>query len=152
MRRIPDDEYNHDDVARFAKRLIDRWNGANRGTERELAAHWKCSNRLHPHEALRSALRRGYLGLDNDIESIEVGSWLVSLLDADPSRPCATQSACATLFLAARCRSATIDKVATPSERPPLSWDGRRPRRPNAIHSRRLWLLASLDEGALCDV
>lgn len=78
----PDNQYNHIDVARYAKTLRDRGVGVHIGAhgQREgLAAHWEMwimqQGGFTPWEALRGGTIDGarHLGMDMDIGSIEVG-------------------------------------------------------------------------------
>jgi hypothetical protein len=80
--RAPRHEWNHIDVARFGKRLIDAGGkvlvGAH-GQREGLAAHWELWSLVlggfTPHEALRAATLHGawYVGLDRDLGSLEPG-------------------------------------------------------------------------------
>ncbi len=79
---VPDGDWNHIEVARFAKRLIDRGGRVQIGAhgQREgLGAHWEIWTLVEggftPFEALRAATLHGawYLGLDGDLGSIEPG-------------------------------------------------------------------------------
>jgi imidazolonepropionase-like amidohydrolase/Tol biopolymer transport system component len=78
----PEDEFNHIDIARISKQLVDAGGrvllGAH-GQMQGLAAHWELwmltQGGMTPMEALRAATLDGarYLGLDGDLGSIEVG-------------------------------------------------------------------------------
>jgi Tol biopolymer transport system component/imidazolonepropionase-like amidohydrolase len=90
----PDDEWNHINNARIAKRLLDRGVSVQLGAhgQREgLGAHWELwmftQGGMTPLEAIRSATLNGahYLGLDHDIGSLEQGKLAdLIVLDADP--------------------------------------------------------------------
>jgi imidazolonepropionase-like amidohydrolase/Tol biopolymer transport system component len=75
-------DWNHFEVARLAKQLLDAGVEVNLGAhgQREgLAAHWELwmleQGGMTPHEALRAATLHGarYLGLDEDLGSLEKG-------------------------------------------------------------------------------
>ncbi len=90
----PDDHYNHFKVASFAKELREKGVrvviGAH-GQREGLAAHWEIwmmhQGGFTPWEALRGATFDGakYLGMDNDIGSIEAGKLAdIVVIDGDP--------------------------------------------------------------------
>ena len=75
-------DWNHKDVARFAKAFIDaggRVQIGGHGQREGLGTHWEMWALSHggatPHQVLRAATLHGaaYLGLDKDIGSLEVG-------------------------------------------------------------------------------
>ncbi len=78
----PDDQYNHVEVAKYAKTLSDKGVSIHIGAhgQREgLASHWELwimqQGGFTPWEALRNGTIEGatHLGMDKDIGSIEVG-------------------------------------------------------------------------------
>ncbi|NVJ51416.1 MAG: amidohydrolase family protein, partial [Gammaproteobacteria bacterium] len=90
----PDNHYNHFKVASFAKELRDKGVrvviGAH-GQREGLAAHWEIwmmnQGGFTPWEALRGGTFDGakYLGMDQDIGSIEVGKLAdLAIIDGDP--------------------------------------------------------------------
>ncbi len=80
--KAPHHEWNHIDVARFAKRIIDAGGKVQiggHGQREGLGSHWEIwalvQGGFTNHEALRSATLHGawYLGLDGDLGSLKVG-------------------------------------------------------------------------------
>jgi len=90
----PDEEWNHVEVAKAAKKLFDAGVSVQIGAhgQREgLAAHWEIwslvQGGMTPLEAIRCATLQGakYLGLDGDIGSLEPGKLAdLAVLDRDP--------------------------------------------------------------------
>jgi imidazolonepropionase-like amidohydrolase len=91
---VPEDEHNHIDNARIAKRLSDAGVSVQLGAhgQREsLGAHWElwmfAQGGMTPMESLRAATLSGarYIGLDKDIGSLEPGKLAdLVVLDANP--------------------------------------------------------------------
>ncbi len=90
----PEEEYNHFNIARVCKQLIDRGVSVQVGAhgQREgLGAHWELwmfvQGGMTPLEALRAATLNGarYVGLDGDVGSIEKGKLAdLVVLEANP--------------------------------------------------------------------
>ncbi|MFT4623826.1 MAG: imidazolonepropionase-like amidohydrolase/Tol biopolymer transport system component [Myxococcota bacterium] len=142
---IPEEEYNHDDAARFAKSLVDAGGTVQIGAhgQREgLAAHWEIwmlqQGGMTPHEALRSATLHGarYLGLDGDIGSIAPGKLAdFAVIEGNPLVDLRLSEAVTYTVLGGRVYdSATMDQVwPDPTERPSLYFqDGTVPANPDA--------------------
>lgn len=92
--KMPDEEYNHVDIARVAKELNDLGVSVQLGAhgQREgLGAHWElwmfAQGGMTPLQALRAGTLSGaeYLGMDKDIGSLEPGKLAdLLVLDANP--------------------------------------------------------------------
>ncbi len=92
--KSPDGDYWHVEVAKQAKKLVDGGGTVQIGAHGQLqglAAHWEMwmfvQGGMSNHEALRSATLHGaqYLGLDNDLGSLQVGKLAdLVVLDANP--------------------------------------------------------------------
>jgi imidazolonepropionase-like amidohydrolase/Tol biopolymer transport system component len=90
----PEEEYNHINVARVAKQLLDRGLHVQMGAHGQmqgLAPHWELwsfvQGGMTPMEALRAATLHSaqYLGLDKDLGSIEPGKLAdIAVLDRNP--------------------------------------------------------------------
>jgi imidazolonepropionase-like amidohydrolase len=91
---VPDDEFNHFDVAATAKQLLDagvRVQLGAHGQREGLAAHWELwmfeQGGMTPLEAIRASTLDGarYLGMEREIGSIETGKLAdLIVLDANP--------------------------------------------------------------------
>ena len=91
---VPDEEWNHFNNARAARKLHDAGVGVQLGAhgQREgLGAHWELwmleQGGMSAHQALRAATLEGarYLGLDGDIGSLEVGKLAdLIVIDGNP--------------------------------------------------------------------
>mgnify|MGYP006273723453 FL=1 len=92
--QIPDEEYQHIEVAAQAKKLVDQGNTVQIGAHGQLqglGAHWELwmleQGGFTPHEALRSATLHGakYLGMEADIGSLEEGKLAdLVVIDGNP--------------------------------------------------------------------
>ena len=134
----PDEEYNHDDVARFGKSLVDAGGFVQiggHGQREGLAAHWEIwmleQGGMTPYEALRSATLHGarYLGMDGDIGSLAPGKLAdLAVIDGNPLDDLRLSEAVAHTVLGGRVYdSATMDQQwPAVVERPPLSWEASR--------------------------
>jgi imidazolonepropionase-like amidohydrolase len=90
----PEDEFNHIEIARAAKQLLDAGLHIQMGAHGQLqglAPHWEIwmfvQGGMTPHEALRAATLHGaeYLGMERDLGSIEPGKLAdIAVLDRDP--------------------------------------------------------------------
>jgi imidazolonepropionase-like amidohydrolase len=90
----PEEEYNHINVAKVAKQLLDRGLHVQMGAHGQmqgLAPHWELwsfvQGGMTPLQAIRAATLHGaqYLGLDKDLGSIEPGKLAdIAVLDRNP--------------------------------------------------------------------
>ncbi|MEZ4320913.1 MAG: amidohydrolase family protein [Myxococcota bacterium] len=128
----PDGEYNHFDVARFAKTLVDAGGWVNLGAHGQrqgLAAHWELwmfeQGGMTPHEALRSGTiyPAKTLGFDRDVGSLEVGKLAdLLVLDANPLEDLRSSREIALTVLGGRVYDAATMTAVHPAApaRPPL--------------------------------
>ena len=143
----PDEEYNHDDVARFGKALVDAGGyvqiGAH-GQREGLAAHWEIwmleQGGFTPYEALRSATLHGarYLGLDGDLGSLTTGKLAdLAVIDGNPLEDLRLSESVSHTVLGGRIyNAATMDQQWPDQvERAPLSWEASRGRVDPAVAS-----------------
>ena len=137
-----DDDFNHVNIARGAKQLLDAGVlvqlGAH-GQMQGLGAHWELwmfvQGGMTPMEALRAATINGarYLGMDKDIGSIEVGKLAdLVVLDRNPLEAIRNSDSVRFVMLNGRLYdAATMNEVGNhPRERPSFPWQrtGARPR------------------------
>jgi hypothetical protein len=152
--QIPDEEYQHLDVAAQAKKLVDQGNivqvGAH-GQLQGLAAHWELwmfhQGGMTPHEALRSATLHGaqYLGLDGDIGSLEEGKLAdLVVIDGNPLEDLFRTEHVAQVMVNGRLfNAATMDQIGNhPAERAPFWWQR------DGMGDRFLWMPESQAEEA----
>jgi imidazolonepropionase-like amidohydrolase/Tol biopolymer transport system component len=121
-------DWNHIDVARISKRLVDAGVNVNLGAhgQREgLAPHWELwmfvQGGLTPHQALQNCTIHGarYLGLDRDLGSIEPGKLAdLAVIEGDVLSDVRTSENVRYTVLGGRVfDAATMDQVA-PNEKP----------------------------------
>ncbi len=156
--KIPEEEYQHIDVAAQAKKLVDQGNTVQIGAHGQLqglAAHWEFwmfhQGGMTPHEALRSATLHGaqYLGLDGDIGSLEVGKLAdLVVIDGNPLEDLHQTEHVAMVMANGRLFDAeTMHQIGNhPQERNPFYWQ-----RDN-VDDRFIWLPAGhvLQAGPSC--
>nr|NIP78947.1 amidohydrolase family protein [Gemmatimonadota bacterium]NIQ53558.1 amidohydrolase family protein [Gemmatimonadota bacterium]NIU73715.1 amidohydrolase family protein [Gammaproteobacteria bacterium]NIX43864.1 amidohydrolase family protein [Gemmatimonadota bacterium]NIY08079.1 amidohydrolase family protein [Gemmatimonadota bacterium] len=134
-----DDDFNHIDIARGAKRIQDAGGLVNLGAHGQLqglGAHWEMwtfvQGGMTPLEALAVGTINGakYLGLDRDLGSLEPGKLAdLVVLDANPLDDITHSDDIAMVMLNGRLYdAATLTEVAPRErERLPLPWErGRR--------------------------
>ena len=153
--QIPDEEYQHLDVAAQAKKLVDQGNTVQIGAHGQLqglAAHWELwmfhQGGMTPHEALRSATLHGarYLGLDGDIGSLEVGKLAdLVVIDGNPLADLYRTEHVTHVMVNGRLfDAATMDEVGNhPAERAPFWWER------DGLDDRFLWMPEAQVEEAL---
>ncbi len=155
--KVPDDEYQHLDVAAQTKKLVDQGNTVQIGAHGQLqglAAHWELwmfeQGGMTPHEALRSATLHGarYLGMDGDIGSLEVGKLAdLFVVDGDPLEDLRQTEHVAYAMVNGRLFDAsTMDEIGNhPRERAPFYWER------EGVDDRFIWMPATqLEGGQVC--
>ena len=136
-----DDDFNHVDIARGAKQMLDAGVSVQLGAHGQLqglGAHWELwmfvQGGMTPLEALRSATINGarYLGLDKDIGSLDVGKLAdLVVLDRNPLDAIRNSDSVRFVMLNGRMYdAATMNEVGNhPRTRPSFPWQstGARP-------------------------
>jgi len=129
----PEDDFNHIQNAKIAKRLLDAGTSVQVGAhgQREgLGAHWEMwmfvQGGMTPHEALRCATANGaaYLGMDKDLGSLEAGKLAdIVVIDGDPlSDIRQTENVRYTMVNGRLYDSATMEEVGSSARRPKYWW------------------------------
>lgn len=128
-------DWNHIEIARTAKQLADAGvevNVGGHGQREGLAAHWEIwmleQGGMTPHEALRAATINGarYLGLDEDIGSIETGKLAdIVVIAGDPLKDIRKSDDVKYTMINGRLYDAkTMNEVGTRErKRRPLWWE-----------------------------
>jgi len=156
--QIPDEEYQHIEVAAQAKKLVDQGNTVQLGAHGQLqglAAHWELwmleQGGMTPHEALRSATLHGaqYIGMEKDIGSLETGKLAdLVVIDGNPLEDLRQTEDVALVMVNGRLfDAATMDQIGNhPEERRPF-WFQR-----DAVDDRFIWMPESFmqEGGAVC--
>ncbi|HRH40753.1 MAG TPA: amidohydrolase family protein [Pyrinomonadaceae bacterium] len=131
----PDDQYNHFDVAKYAKTLMEKGVGIHIGAhgQREgLASQWELwsmqQGGFTPWQALRSGTIQGaeYLGLDKDIGSIEVGKLAdMVVIDGDVLKDLRRSEYVLYTVLNGRVyEAATMNEFGSKTKRQPFYFEG----------------------------
>lgn len=131
----PDNQYNHQNVASYAKTLRDNGVGVHIGAhgQREgLAAHWELwimeQGGFTPWEALRGGTIDGaeHLGMDNDIGSIEKGKLAdLVVIDGDVLNDLSRSEYVEYTVLNGRIyEAATMNEVGSREQRAPFFFEG----------------------------
>ncbi|MEX2399950.1 MAG: amidohydrolase family protein [Rhodothermales bacterium] len=156
---IPDEEYQHLDVAAQTKKLVDQGNLVQIGSHGQLqglAAHWELwtfeQGGMTPHEALRSASLHGarYLGLDGAIGSLEEGKLAdLFVVDGNPLEDIRRTEHVSLVMVNGRLFDAeTMDQIGNhPSEREPFYWER------DGVDDRFIWMPShglELEGGQVC--
>lgn len=156
--KIPVEEYQHIDVARQTKKLIDQGNWVQIGAHGQLqglAAHWEFwmfhQGGMTPHEALRSATLHGakLLGMDQDIGSIEVGKLAdLVVIDGNPLEDLYQSENVAMVMVNGRLFDGeTMNQIGNhPSARKPFYWQR------EGVDDRYIWQSAEIliEGGEVC--
>lgn len=131
----PDDQYNHFEVAKYAKTLMEKGVGIHIGAhgQREgLAAHWELwsmqQGGFTPWQALRSGTIQGaeYLGMDKDIGSLEVGKLAdMVVIDGDVLKDLRRSEFVQYTILNGRIfEAATMNEFGSKTKRQPFYFEG----------------------------
>lgn len=147
--QVPEEEYQHLEVAAQANKLVDQGNTVQLGAHGQLqglAAHWELwmfeQGGMTPHEALRSATLHGakYLGLDGDIGSLEEGKLAdLFVVDGNPLEDIRQTENVSMVMVNGRLfDAATMDEIGNhPDEREPFYWER------DAVDDRFVWMPAT---------
>jgi imidazolonepropionase-like amidohydrolase/Tol biopolymer transport system component len=130
----PEDDFNHIQNAKIAKRLADAGVSVQVGAhgQREgLGAHWEMwmlvQGGMTPREALACATRNGaaYLGMGKDLGSLEVGKLAdVVVIDGDPTADIRQSERVRYTMVNGRLYDATtLDEVGSATKRPKYWWE-----------------------------
>ncbi len=129
-----DDDFNHINIARGAKQMLDAGVLVQLGAHGQLqglGAHWELwmfvQGGMTPLEALRSATINGarYLGMDKDLGSIEMGKLAdLVVLDRNPLEAIRNSDSVRLVMLNGRLYdAATMNEVGNhPRTRPSFPW------------------------------
>jgi Tol biopolymer transport system component/imidazolonepropionase-like amidohydrolase len=131
----PDDQYNHFEVAKYAKVLNDKGVSVHIGAhgQREgLAPHWELwimnQGGFTPWQALRSGTIQGaeYIGMDKDIGSIEAGKLAdLVVIDGDVLKDLRRSEFVQYTILNGRVyESATMNEMGSKTKRQPFFFEG----------------------------
>lgn len=131
----PDDQYNHFEVAKYAKVLNDKGVSVHIGAhgQREgLAAHWELwimqQGGFSPWQALRSGTIQGaeYIGMDKHIGSIEVGKLAdMVVIDGNVLKDLRRSEFVQYTILNGRVyEAATMNEMGSKTKRPPFYFEG----------------------------
>lgn len=131
----PDDQYNHFEVAKYAKALNDKGVSVHIGAhgQREgLASHWELwimqQGGFTPWQALRSGTIQGatHLGMDKDIGSIEVGKLAdMVVIDGDVLKDLRRSEYVQYTILNGRVyEAATMNEFGSKTKRQPFYFEG----------------------------